>query len=87
MTVSYHRYDGQFFPGTGAVDEVGNQAGKYYSLNIPLHEHIDDASYHAIFQTTMSQIMDTFRPSAVVLQCGADSLAGMFNFIIMISIF
>jgi acetoin utilization deacetylase AcuC-like enzyme len=80
MTVSYHRYDGLFFPGTGSVDEIGNHQGKYYSINIPLREHIDDASYHAIFQTTMSQIMDTFKPSAVVLQCGADSLAGNFSF-------
>lgn len=77
MTVSYHRYDGQFFPGTGSVDEVGSHDGKYYSLNIPLHERIDDASYQTIFQSTMTQIMDTFKPSAVVLQCGADSLAGI----------
>lgn len=73
--MSFHRYDGQFFPGTGSVEEIGSHAGKYYALNIPLHEHIDDNAYQSIFQTTMSQVMETFRPMAVVLQCGADSLA------------
>lgn len=76
MTVSYHRYDGDFFPGTGALDEIGVEGGKYYTINVPLHEHIDDASYLYVFQKTMSDIMESFKPQVVVLQCGADSLAG-----------
>jgi acetoin utilization deacetylase AcuC-like enzyme len=83
MTVSFHRYDGQFFPGTGALDEIGTDKGKYYSINVPLHEHIDDQSYLYVFQKTMSAVMEHYRPGAVVLQCGADSLAcdrlGSFN--------
>ena len=76
MTVSFHRYDGAFFPGTGAVDEVGSKDGKYYSVNVPLNEHIDDQSYQYVFRKTMTAVMESFRPQAVVLQCGADSLAG-----------
>jgi acetoin utilization deacetylase AcuC-like enzyme len=83
MCVSFHRYDGQFFPGTGAMDEVGLKHGKYYSINVPLQENIDDASYHYIFKSIMNNVMQTFRPSVVVMQCGADSLAsdrlGCFN--------
>lgn len=36
MTASFHRYDGLFFPGTGSLEEVGAQNGKYYSINVPL---------------------------------------------------
>lgn len=83
MTVSFHKYDGQFFPGTGSIDEVGVKSGKYYSLNVPLQEYIDDQSYAYIFKHVMSNVMETFRPSVIVLQCGADSLAadrlGCFN--------
>lgn len=83
MTVSFHRYDGQFFPGTGAVDEIGEQNGKYYSINVPLQENIDDNAYFYIFSSVMSNVMEVYRPSAIVLQCGADSLAcdrlGCFN--------
>jgi acetoin utilization deacetylase AcuC-like enzyme len=76
MTVSFHRYDGSFFPGTGSLDEIGIRGGKNYTVNVPLQEYIDDASYTYIFEKVMTNVMETYRPSAVVLQCGADSLAG-----------
>ncbi|KAI8916900.1 hypothetical protein BC831DRAFT_485668 [Entophlyctis helioformis] len=83
MTVSFHRYDGQFFPGTGSKEETGARDGKHYSINVPLHEFIDDASYAYIFKHVMTNVMETFRPSVIILQCGADSLAsdrlGCFN--------
>ena len=41
MTVSFHKY-GDFFPGTGNIKDVGSKAGKYYSVNVPLEEGIDD---------------------------------------------
>ena len=37
---------------------------------------MDDESYQSIFQPVMGKVMETYRPEAVVLQCGADSLAG-----------
>ena len=36
MTVSFHKYGEDFFPGTGNLDEVGQGAGKYYAVNVPL---------------------------------------------------
>nr|AOE43212.1 histone deacetylase family protein type-1 histone deacetylase [Synstelium polycarpum] len=83
MTASFHKYGGDFFPGTGDVDEVGVRSGKRYSVNVPLRDGIDDRSYHTIFKPVIQGIMDHYRPSAVVLQCGADSLRfdrlGCFN--------
>ncbi|KAI8854345.1 hypothetical protein BC829DRAFT_373163 [Chytridium lagenaria] len=76
MTVSFHRYDGAFFPGTGALDETGHKNGKNHAINVPLQLHIDDTSYAYIFESVMTNVMEVFRPSAIVLQCGADSLAG-----------
>lgn len=37
---------------------------------------MDDDSYNYIFKPVISEIMQRFRPTAVVLQCGADSLSG-----------
>ena len=68
MTVSFHRYDGQFFPGTGAIDETGVERGKNYSINIALQENIDDSSYAYVFKSVMANVMESFRPSAIVLQ-------------------
>lgn len=66
--------------------------GKYYSLNFPLRDGISDDNYQSIFEpvgpsTTLplleldffqviQSVMDTYDPSAIVLQCGTDSLSG-----------
>jgi histone deacetylase 1/2 len=75
MTVSFHKY-GEYFPGTGDLRDIGAGKGKYYAVNFPLRDGIDDDSYESIFKPLMSKVMETYQPSAVVLQCGADSLSG-----------
>ncbi|WVF66795.1 hypothetical protein IAT40_001537 [Kwoniella sp. CBS 6097] len=83
LTVSFHKYSADFFPGTGNLSEIGSDLGKYFSLNVPLQDGIDDESYISLFKAVMEPTITTFRPSAIVLQCGADSLGcdrlGTFN--------
>lgn len=76
MTVSFHKYGGGFFPGTGDINEIGLKKGKYYSVNVPLRDGIDDTTYAHIFEPVISDVIEYFRPTAIVLQCGADSLRG-----------
>lgn len=98
MTVSLHKYGNCFFPGTGDMYEIGAECGRYYSVNVPLKEGIDDESYlevtlisfnnlisvqqipilrfFQLFKPVIRNVMDFYRPTAIVLQCGADSLAG-----------
>ena len=47
MTVSLHRY-GNFFPGTGHMYEIGSEGGRYYSVNVPFKEGMDDMSYEQV---------------------------------------
>jgi len=75
MTVSFHKY-GEYFPGTGDLRDIGAGRGKYYAVNFPLRDGIDDDVYEQIFVPIMSKVMETYQPSAIVLQCGADSLSG-----------
>ena len=56
MTVSFHKY-GDFFPGTGDIRDIGVKAGKYYSVNVPLQEGIDDASYETVFKPVMEKVI------------------------------
>lgn len=83
MTVSFHKYNGEFFPGTGAIDEVGIGRGLNYSVNVPLKDGIDDDSYLRLFKLIMEPLITKFQPSVIVQQCGADSLGydrlGCFN--------
>lgn len=76
MTFSLHKY-GDFFPGTGHVADVGAKEGLGYSVNAPLQAGITDDTYmNDLFVPVFDKIMEVFRPGAIVLQCGADSLTG-----------
>lgn len=75
MSVSFHKY-GEYFPGTGDLRDIGAGKGKYYALNFPLRDGMDDECYEQIFQPVITKVMEYYQPSAVVLQCGADSLTG-----------
>ncbi|CAJ0917642.1 unnamed protein product [Ranitomeya imitator] len=56
--------------------DIGAGKGKYYAVNFPMRDGIDDESYGQIFKPIISKVMEMYQPSAVVLQCGADSLSG-----------
>ena len=83
MTVSFHKYGNYFFPGTGDMYEIGAEMGRYYSVNVPLKEGMDDLAYETVFQPVIKYVMQFYQPTVIVLQCGADSLAndrlGCFN--------
>eukprot|EP01017_Pseudomicrothorax_dubius_P045807 TRINITY_DN7980_c0_g1_i3.p1 TRINITY_DN7980_c0_g1~~TRINITY_DN7980_c0_g1_i3.p1 ORF type:complete len:325 (+),score=58.00 TRINITY_DN7980_c0_g1_i3:125-1099(+) len=75
LTCSFHKF-GDYFPGTGHESDIGYAKGENYAINFPLNEGIDDHSYVSIFKPIMSEIMTRYRPDAIVMQCGADSISG-----------
>jgi histone deacetylase 1/2 len=50
MTVSFHKYGDYFFPGTGDVKDIGERDGKFYAVNVPFKDGIDDAGFHRLFK-------------------------------------
>lgn len=83
MTVSFHKYGSLFFPGTGDMYETGCETGRHFAINVPLKDGIDDAGYFSVFKPIINDVVSIYQPTAIVLQCGADSLAadrlGCFN--------
>ncbi|KAJ5406477.1 hypothetical protein N7465_007761 [Penicillium sp. CMV-2018d] len=75
MTCSFHKY-GEYFPGTGELRDIGVGQGKNYAVNFPLRDGITDVTYKSIFEPVIKSVMEWYRPEAVVLQCGGDSLSG-----------
>lgn len=66
LTASLHKF-GDFFPGTGHIDDKGIEDGVNHSVNVPLKDGIDDFSYETMFKPIMKSIIDNFKPSAIVL--------------------
>ena len=77
-TLSFHQYDsnGNFFPGSGNYDEVGERQGKYCSINVPLQMGLSDNKFSNLFQRVVDRTIDIYQPNAIWMQCGADSLKG-----------
>lgn len=75
LTCSFHKFK-DFFPGTGNYDDIGFDKGRYHAVNFPLSEGIDDFTYESIFVPVVDSIFENFKPQAVVLQCGSDSISG-----------
>ncbi|KAI0831124.1 histone deacetylase RPD3 [Trametes gibbosa] len=75
MTCSFHKF-GEYFPGTGTLDDRGRGKGRGYAVNVPLKDGVTDQAYRSVFEPVIDKILEVFQPSAIVLQCGADSLSG-----------
>lgn len=71
LTLSLHKFGENYFPGTG--DLITNTKS---AINVPLKTGMDDASYKYVFESVVLHAINKFDPCAIVLQCGADSLAG-----------
>jgi len=60
MTCSFHKF-GDFFPGTGHVDDKGAAKGVNHAVNFPLKEGIDDLSYEMIFKPVSILVLLSLR--------------------------
>ncbi len=68
--------DGHYlYPGTGAASERGTGAGAGRKLNIPMPPGAGDAAFFRAWNA-VEQFVLAARPEIILLQCGADSLAG-----------
>uniref|UniRef100_A0A8C5B469 Histone deacetylase n=1 Tax=Gadus morhua TaxID=8049 RepID=A0A8C5B469_GADMO len=81
LYLSIHRYDdGNFFPGSGAPDEVGSGAGVGFNVNVAFTGGLDppmgDAEYLAAFRTVVMPIASEFSPDVVLISSGFDAVEG-----------
>ncbi|XP_004582518.2 histone deacetylase 9 isoform X6 [Ochotona princeps] len=81
LYISLHRYDeGNFFPGSGAPDEVGTGLGEGYTINIAWTGGLDppmgDVEYLEAFRTVVMPAAKEFHPDLVLVSAGFDALEG-----------
>ncbi len=76
MTLSYHQFGEGFFPKTGGMKTLRKDIPPYYSINVPIKKGCSDLTYKYIFTNILDDSIEMFKPDAIVLQSGADSLIG-----------
>ncbi|HEY2796434.1 MAG TPA: histone deacetylase [Thermoanaerobaculia bacterium] len=65
-----------FYPGTGAIDEIGGGAGRGFTLNVPLPAGCGDAEYLAAFDRILLPVARDFAPDLVLVSAGYDAADG-----------
>lgn len=70
-----HQDPRTLYPGTGRADETGRDAAAGTKLNLPLPPGAGSAAFRAAWGE-VEAFLDAAAPEFVILQCGADSLAG-----------
>ncbi|XP_054998100.1 histone deacetylase 7 isoform X1 [Sorex araneus] len=81
LYISLHRHDnGNFFPGSGAVDEVGAGSGEGFNVNVAWAGGLDppmgDPEYLAAFRVVVMPIAREFAPDLVLVSAGFDAAEG-----------
>jgi acetoin utilization deacetylase AcuC-like enzyme len=70
LFISTHQFP--YYPGTGAVNEVGVNAGEGYTLNIPLPAGCGDAEYWRVFYDVVVPAAKKFEPEWILVSAGFD---------------
>jgi acetoin utilization protein AcuC len=72
LGISFHE-SGQFiFPGTGFSNEIGENEGIGFSINLPLFPGTWDDLYINSFESILPCIWEEYDPEFIIWQCGAD---------------
>ena len=69
----FNAHRAPFYPGTGAVEDVGKGAGAGFSVNVALPEAVGDGDYVAAFKRILLPIAETFCPELVLVSAGFDA--------------
>ena len=70
LFISTHQYP--YYPGTGAINEVGAGPGEGYTINIPLPAGCSDQEYMEVFQHVVIPAAERFQPEWILVSAGFD---------------
>jgi acetoin utilization deacetylase AcuC-like enzyme len=70
LYVSTHQYP--YYPGTGALDEIGRGAGQGFTVNVPLPAGCGDGDYLRVFRDVVLPVGERFKPDWILVSAGFD---------------
>jgi acetoin utilization deacetylase AcuC-like enzyme len=70
LFISTHQFP--FYPGSGAVNEIGAGAGEGFTINVPLPAGCADRQYLQVFQDVIVPAAKRFQPEWILVSAGFD---------------
>jgi acetoin utilization deacetylase AcuC-like enzyme len=71
LYISTHQYP--YYPGTGAADEVGEGAGRGFTVNLPLEAGAVDEDFQHAFASVVVPVVREFAPDLLLVSAGFDA--------------
>jgi acetoin utilization protein AcuC len=73
LFISIHQHPLTLYPGKGFINEIGNEKGRGYSVNIPLPPESGDWSYEYVMDEIVLPLSEAFLPEIILLVDGCDT--------------
>ena len=78
----FSTHQSPYYPGSGDLREVGQGAGKGYTVNVPLPAGVGDRGFARVYNELLTPAAERFQPELILVSAGYDAhwddpLAGM----------
>jgi acetoin utilization deacetylase AcuC-like enzyme len=71
LYVSLHQYP--FYPGTGAVGEIGTRSGRGFTVNVPMEAGAVAEDYRIAFAEIVVPVVRQYQPDVILVSAGFDA--------------
>jgi acetoin utilization protein AcuC len=72
LFVDIHQDPRTVYPGTGFIEQIGEKAGKGFTINIPMPVQAGDLSYRLAFAKIVLPVAAEFKPQVIIRNGGSD---------------
>jgi acetoin utilization protein AcuC len=73
MNISFHQDGRTLYPGTGAIDKIGGEDAKGFTVNLPLPPGTGSVGYLKAFNEIIPPLVKEFNPELIIYQSGVDT--------------
>jgi acetoin utilization protein AcuC len=73
LVISFHESGKDLYPWSGYENEIGEEGGKGYNVNVPLPQNTDDEMFIRAFSEIVPPLLCAYAPDLVIAELGADT--------------
>jgi acetoin utilization deacetylase AcuC-like enzyme len=71
LFISSHQYP--YYPGTGAINEIGRGEAKGATVNLPLSPYVGDEGFQQLYGQVVFPVLRRFQPELILVSAGFDA--------------
>ena len=69
----FHQHPRTLYPGTGFINDIGEEEGKGYNINLPMVPRAGDAQYLEVIEEIFIPVLNQFKPDIILISAGFDT--------------